>query len=114
MPDLGANAVRASNPSLSRVWPRTRAEIRQLAARSARRAQPFADQRHGESGGGRIGALVHRRRRGTASICCRIRWPGALTDLAVLLTPELQRRGLFRTEYEGATLRANLGLSGAT
>jgi hypothetical protein len=24
--------------------------------------------------------------------------------------PELQRRGLFRTEYEGATLRENLGL----
>jgi alkanesulfonate monooxygenase len=24
--------------------------------------------------------------------------------------PELQRRGLFRTEYEGKTLRENLGL----
>jgi len=24
--------------------------------------------------------------------------------------PELQRRGLFRTEYEGTTLRQNLGL----
>jgi hypothetical protein len=24
--------------------------------------------------------------------------------------PELQRRGLFRTEYEGRTLRDNLGL----
>jgi hypothetical protein len=24
--------------------------------------------------------------------------------------PELQRRGLFRTEYEGATLRENLGV----
>jgi len=26
------------------------------------------------------------------------------------VVPELQRRGLFRTEYEGNTLRANLGL----
>ena len=26
------------------------------------------------------------------------------------VVPELQRRGLFRTEYEGRTLRANLGL----
>ena len=25
--------------------------------------------------------------------------------------PELQRRGLFRTEYEGRTLRENLGLA---
>ncbi len=24
--------------------------------------------------------------------------------------PELQRRGIFRTEYQGATLRENLGL----
>ena len=26
------------------------------------------------------------------------------------MIPELQRRGLFRTEYEGTTLRENLGL----
>jgi hypothetical protein len=27
-----------------------------------------------------------------------------------MVVPELQRRGLFRTEYEGKTLRENLGL----
>jgi N-acetyl-S-(2-succino)cysteine monooxygenase len=27
-----------------------------------------------------------------------------------MVVPELQRRGLFRIEYEGATLRENLGL----
>lgn len=32
-------------------------------------------------------------------------------DVVELLVPELQRRGLFRTEYEGRTLRENLGLS---
>ncbi|MBE2213948.1 MAG: LLM class flavin-dependent oxidoreductase [Opitutaceae bacterium] len=36
--------------------------------------------------------------------------PGALEDFARLVIPELQRRGLFRTEYEGRTLRENLGL----
>ncbi|PBQ07055.1 nitrilotriacetate monooxygenase [Pseudomonas congelans] len=36
--------------------------------------------------------------------------PGGLEDVAQLLVPELQRRGLFRTEYEGTTLRDNLGL----
>lgn len=36
--------------------------------------------------------------------------PGALDDFCNLVVPELQRRGLFRTEYEGATLRENLGL----
>jgi len=37
--------------------------------------------------------------------------PGAYDDFVRLVVPELQRRGLFRTEYEGKTLRENLGLS---
>jgi FMN-dependent oxidoreductase, nitrilotriacetate monooxygenase family len=36
--------------------------------------------------------------------------PGGLQDFADLVVPELQKRGLFRTEYEGSTLRQNLGL----
>lgn len=38
-------------------------------------------------------------------------FPQGLEDFAALVIPELQRRGLFRTEYEGRTLRENLGLS---
>jgi hypothetical protein len=37
--------------------------------------------------------------------------PGAINALVDKLVPELQRRGLFHTEYEGKTLRENLGLS---
>jgi alkanesulfonate monooxygenase len=36
--------------------------------------------------------------------------PGSLNDFVDLVIPELQRRDLFRTEYEGKTLRENLGL----
>lgn len=36
--------------------------------------------------------------------------PGGLEDFVELVIPELQRRGLFRREYEGRTLRENLGL----
>lgn len=36
--------------------------------------------------------------------------PGGLDEFVDLVVPELQRRGLFRTEYEGSTLRENLGL----
>lgn len=36
--------------------------------------------------------------------------PGGLDDFVDKVVPELQRRGLFRTEYEGSTLRENLGL----
>jgi FMN-dependent oxidoreductase (nitrilotriacetate monooxygenase family) len=37
--------------------------------------------------------------------------PHGLTDFATLVIPELQRRGLFRTEYTGRTLREHLGLA---
>jgi alkanesulfonate monooxygenase len=36
--------------------------------------------------------------------------PGGLDDFVATVVPELQRRGLFRREYEGRTLRENLGL----
>lgn len=36
--------------------------------------------------------------------------PGGLEDFVDLVIPELQRRGLFRTEYAGQTLREHLGL----
>ena len=35
--------------------------------------------------------------------------PGGLEDVVDSVVPELQRRGLVRTAYEGTTLRANLG-----
>jgi N-acetyl-S-(2-succino)cysteine monooxygenase len=37
-------------------------------------------------------------------------FPGAFDDFVDLVVPELQRRGLFRTEYSGPTLRDHLGL----
>ncbi|MBE9603943.1 LLM class flavin-dependent oxidoreductase [Acetobacteraceae bacterium H6797] len=37
--------------------------------------------------------------------------PNGLTEFLDSVVPELQRRGLFRTEYEGRTLRENLGFA---
>ncbi|PPR12027.1 MAG: Nitrilotriacetate monooxygenase component A [Alphaproteobacteria bacterium MarineAlpha11_Bin1] len=37
--------------------------------------------------------------------------PQGLDDVVDRVVPEIRRRGLFRTEYEGTTLRENLGLS---
>ncbi len=39
--------------------------------------------------------------------------PRGLRDVVDLLVPELQRRGLFRTDYGGTTLRCHLGLPDA-
>ncbi|QND53292.1 LLM class flavin-dependent oxidoreductase [Phyllobacterium sp. 628] len=36
--------------------------------------------------------------------------PGGLDDFVEKVVPELQRRGIFRHDYEGTTLRENLGL----
>jgi len=36
--------------------------------------------------------------------------PLGLDDFVAFIMPELHRRGMFRTEYEGATLRENLGV----
>jgi N-acetyl-S-(2-succino)cysteine monooxygenase len=37
-------------------------------------------------------------------------FPNGLDEFVEMVVPELQRRGLYRTAYEGATLRDNLGL----
>ena len=39
--------------------------------------------------------------------------PGAYEDFVRFVVPELERRGLFRKEFAGTTLRENLGLLGA-
>jgi alkanesulfonate monooxygenase SsuD/methylene tetrahydromethanopterin reductase-like flavin-dependent oxidoreductase (luciferase family) len=36
--------------------------------------------------------------------------PGGGEDFVEMVVPDLRRRGLFRTDYEGRTLRENLGL----
>ena len=36
--------------------------------------------------------------------------PGQHVDFCEMVVPELQKRGLFRTEYTGTTLREHLGL----
>ena len=38
-------------------------------------------------------------------------FPGSMDDAIDKLVPALVKRGLFRSEYEGTTLRANLGLA---
>jgi alkanesulfonate monooxygenase len=46
---------------------------------------------------------------GGSTSCSRMCRAG-LDDFVDRVVPELQRRGLFRLEYEGKTLRENLGL----
>jgi len=74
---------------------------------SVREADPVADQPAGQPsnpvaglrGIGVDGFLFH-----------PSHLPGGLDDFVALVIPELQSRGLFRAEYEGTTLRENMGL----
>jgi alkanesulfonate monooxygenase SsuD/methylene tetrahydromethanopterin reductase-like flavin-dependent oxidoreductase (luciferase family) len=38
-------------------------------------------------------------------------FPGAFADFVDLVIPELQRRGLFRRDYQGTTLRGHFNLA---
>ncbi len=110
MPELEGNRNRMSNPpALVKMAQRENLSIRGLAMRYA-------------------AARSHQMIRGTPTqvadqmeewftkkaadgfIFMPVYLPGALNDFVDLIVPELQRRGLFRKEYEGTTLRENLGL----
>ncbi len=110
IPDFKGNANRMSNPpALVKLARRENLTIRGLANRFA-------------------AARGHCMVRGTPKQVCDqleewfmkraadgfiflpVTLPGTLNDFVDFIVPELQRRGLFRTEYEGKTLRENLGL----
>ena len=55
-------------------------------------------------------ALVRDAAPPTASTSCRRYFPEGFDDFVDLVVPILQERGLFRRDYEGATLRDHLGL----
>ena len=74
------------------------------------RARPLHHRRHARRRSPTRCRNGSRTRRPTASTSCRRGCRPALDDFVDLVIPELQRRGLFRTAYEGRTLRENLGL----
>ncbi len=110
VPEMAGNQVRMSSPpALLDLARRENLSVRQLAMRYAAarihwmvRGTPVqvADQleywfRNGAADGFNLLPTTV---------------PGALNDFVDLVVPELQRRGVFRTEYEGRTLRENLGI----
>ena len=110
MPDLEGNAARMSTPvNYARLARRDKLTLRQVAMRSAiakdhwalvgtpKRIADHLEQWFVEKAADGFNLLPPY-------------MPAALNDFVDLVIPELQRRGLFRTEYEGTTLRENLGV----
>jgi len=110
MPEVQGNAARMSTPlNYVRLARRENLTLRQVAMRSAAgkdhwtligTPQTIADELERW--------FVEKAADGFNLLPPHV--PGAINEFVDLVVPELQRRGLFRTEYEGATLRENLGV----
>jgi hypothetical protein len=90
---------------------RAKAEAARLfAARDRHRARAAArTRRHSVRPGPRVRALRTARPIDAFNVTPYL-IPGGLSDIVDLLVPELQERGVRRTEYTGTTLRDHLGL----
>ncbi len=75
-----------------------------------RRARALRDRRHARMRRRHDGGMVRERACDGFNIMPPV-FPSSLEDFIDLAIPELQRRGLYRTEYEGTTLRENLGIT---
>jgi alkanesulfonate monooxygenase len=110
LPDIPeSNASRSSREQVVRAARENGYTIRQLAAKAGSyaglsfvgTAQTIADE---------MEAWLEER--GSDGFNIMFPWlPGGLEDFTDTVVPELQRRGIFRTEYEGTTLRDHLGLA---
>ena len=110
LPDFAGNTVRMSNPpALVKLARREGLSLRGLALR-------FAAARGHLMLRGTPVQIADRLEQWFQERACDgfifmpVYLPGALDDFVDQVIPELQRRGLFRREYEGRTLRDHLGL----
>ncbi len=111
VPDIPVNDARVSAvQSYIAIARREGLTLRQMAMRSAAAKHHWTLIGSVKQVADELEILVPRRRAPMASTCLPSDVPGAVNTLVDKLVPELQRRGLFHTEYEGTTLRENLGL----
>ena len=110
MPDIQGNAARMSTPqNYVRLARRDSLTLRQVAMRSAVAKDHWALIGTPATIADRLEQwFVEKAADGFNLLPPHV--PGALNDFVDLVVPELQRRGLYRTEYEGPMLRQNLGL----
>jgi FMN-dependent oxidoreductase (nitrilotriacetate monooxygenase family) len=110
VPEMKGNDVRMSNPpELARLARRENLSIRQLANRYAAARSHWMIRGSAKDVADQLESWFRGKAADGFNLLPQI-LPGALNDFVDLVVPELQRRGLFRTEYRGTTLREHLGL----
>jgi alkanesulfonate monooxygenase len=110
MPDIKGNPARMSTPlNYARLARRENLTLRQVAMRSAVAKDHWALVGTPQHIADRLEQwFVEKAADGFNLLPPCV--PTAINDFVDLVVPELQRRGLFRTEYEGTTMRENLGV----
>ncbi|HXQ50515.1 MAG TPA: LLM class flavin-dependent oxidoreductase [Stellaceae bacterium] len=110
VPEMKGNDVRMSNPpELARLARRENLTIRQLAYRYAAARSHWMIRGSAVQIADQLEEWFVKKAADGFNLLPQY-LPGALDDFVDLVVPELQRRGLFRREYEGRTLREHLGL----
>ena len=101
--------ARAAVERLVDVAARDKLTVRQLAQRVGGYGG-LVIRRHAGNHRRPDGGMADQPKAATASTSCSPILPAGLDDFVDRVVPELQKRGIFRREYEGRTLRENLGL----
>jgi FMN-dependent oxidoreductase (nitrilotriacetate monooxygenase family) len=110
MPDIPSNAARVSTPlNYVRLAKRDNLTLRQVAMRSAAGKDHWTLTGTPKTIADELERwFVEKAADGFNLLPPHV--PGTINEFVDLVVPELQRRGLFRTEYEGVMLRQNLGV----
>ncbi|MEH7308390.1 LLM class flavin-dependent oxidoreductase [Neobacillus drentensis] len=104
--DLGSNSFKSGTDRMKQEAKEKKLTLRQVALQSATPRTPFIGTP--EIVADRIQEWFEGR--GADGFIIGTNIPSNLTDFIDHVVPILQKRGLFRTEYESDTLRGNLGL----
>lgn len=105
--EIGSNNFRSTTDNIKRLAKERRLTLRQTALEVTTRRSEFSGTP--EQVADRIQDWFEQE--AADGFILGEAYPGALHDFVDQVIPILQQRGLFRTEYEAATLRGNLGLS---
>ncbi|XID93429.1 LLM class flavin-dependent oxidoreductase [Paenibacillaceae bacterium WGS1546] len=104
--DLGSNSFRSGTDKIKQQAREEGLTLRQVALRSATpRGQFVGTPEH-------VADLIQQwhEEEGADGFIIHSQFPSGLRDFVELVIPILQKRGVYRTEYESDTLRGNLGL----
>jgi FMN-dependent oxidoreductase (nitrilotriacetate monooxygenase family) len=104
--DIGKNSFQSTTDRIKREAKEQNLTLRQVALRETTPRSPFIGTPE------KIADLVQQwfEERGADGFNLTVTVPNTLEDFVDHVVPILQKRGIFRTEYEADTLRGNLGL----